>query len=109
MEMLVTKLRPTRFPGMSPFMAAVVGYVLGESFTEPGIAQIRVSENENPVYVRQAGGVGSDGLQSLDDLRNNWNRLMDAAGLTAEERALAVELFRSRVEKVPGTGPAEGL
>ena len=62
---------------MSPFMAAIV---------------------------RKAGAVGFDGIQSLEDLRNNWNRLMDAAGLTPEERRRAVELFRARVEAAPGTG-----
>ena len=71
MELLVVKLRPSRFPGMSPFMAAVVGYVLGESFTDPEIAEIKVSEAENLVYIRQAGAVGFDGIQSLDDLRSN--------------------------------------
>lgn len=88
---------------MSPFMAAVVGYVLGESFTDPEIAEIAVSETENLVYIRKAGAVGFDGLQSLEDLRKNWNHLMDAAGLTREERKLAVELFRAKVEAVPGS------
>jgi hypothetical protein len=37
---------------MSPFMAAVVGYVVGESFTQPDIAEVVVSETENIVYVR---------------------------------------------------------
>lgn len=41
---LIDKLNPSRFPGMSPFMAAVVGYVLGESFTDPQIAEMRVRE-----------------------------------------------------------------
>jgi len=104
METLVSKLRPSRFPGMSPFMAAVVGYVLDQSFTQPEIAEIAVSENENLVYIRQARAAGFDGIQSLDDLRTNWNRLMDAAGLTPEERTRAVELFQTRIEKVRGTG-----
>jgi hypothetical protein len=80
MNELAKKLRPARFPGMSPSMAAVVGYVLGESFTKPEIAEINVSEAENLVYIRQAGAVGFDGIQSLEDLRGNWNRLMDVAG-----------------------------
>jgi hypothetical protein len=88
---------------MSPMMAAVVGYVVGESFTDPEIAEITVSEVEGIVYFRKAGAVGFDGLQSLDDLRNNWNRLLDVAGLTPEERRKAVNLFVERVEKVSGT------
>jgi hypothetical protein len=100
---LKAKLHPKRFPGMSPFMAALVGYVLGEPFTEPEIAEITVSEQENLVYIRKAGGVGFDGIQSLEDLRNNWNRLLDAAALSVEERQVAVALFRTRIETVSGT------
>ena len=47
--------------------------------------------------------MGFDGLQSLEDLRNNWNRLIGVAGLTMEERAEAVRLFNLKVETVPGT------
>jgi len=103
MNELTRKLDPRRFPGMSPLMAAVVGYVLGESFTNPEIAEITVSEAEGIVYFRKDGAVGFDGLQSLEDLRNNWNRLLDVAGLEPEERREAVRLFRTRVETVKGT------
>jgi len=103
MEELVRKLNPSRFPGMSPFMSAVVGFVVDESFTHPEIAEMTVSESENLVYIRQVGAVGFDGMESLEDLRNNWNRLLDVAGLTSEERREAVKLFNSKVEKVPGT------
>jgi hypothetical protein len=102
MSDLANKLKPSRFDGMSPFMAAIVGYVVGESFTEPQIAEIAVSESENLVYIRRTGGVGFDGIESLADLRNNWNRLLDAAALTAEERRQAVALFNSKVVRVPG-------
>lgn len=84
-------------------MAAIVGYVLDESFASPGIAELTVSEAENLVYVRKEGGIGFDGIQSLEDLRNNWNRLMDVAGLTPEERREAVRLFTDRVATIPGT------
>lgn len=84
-------------------MPAVVGYVLGKSFTDPEIAELTVSESENLVYVRQVCAVGFDGIESLEDLRNNWNQLLDVAGLTADERKEAVQIFRARVETVPGT------
>ena len=100
---LAEKLHPARFSEISPLMAAIVGYVLGESFTEPTIAELAVSELENTVYIRQEGALGFEGIQSLDDLRNNWNRLMDAADLTSEERAEAVRLFHVKVTKMPGT------
>jgi len=100
---LITKLDPARFPGMSPMMAAVVGYVLGEDFTDPQIAEIKVSEAENLAYFRKAGAVAFDGLQSLVDLRGNWNQLIDVAGLTPEERKEAVRLFVAKVGVLPGT------
>lgn len=103
MTALAQKLHPDRFTEMSPFMAAVVGFVLGEAWTDPAIAEITVSESEDLVYVRKAGGVGFDGVQSLTDLRNNWNRLLDAAGLTPDERREAVRLFNQRIAVVPGT------
>jgi hypothetical protein len=103
MSELTRKLNPRRFPGMSPLMGAIVGFVLGESFTDPEIAEISVSESEGFVYLRKAGAVGFDGFQSLEDLRNNWNRLLDVAGLEPEERAEAVRLFHARVETVKGT------
>ena len=103
MDSLKQKLNPSRFPGMSPFMAAIVGYVLGEHFSEPEIAEIKVGEAENVVYFRQVGSIRFDGLQSLEDLRNNWNRMIDAAGLTTEERKEAVRLFVAKIEKLAGT------
>jgi hypothetical protein len=42
-------------------------------------------------------------MESLEDLRNNWNRLLDVAGLTPVERREAVELFRAKVSTVAGT------
>ena len=85
-------------------MAAVVGFVLGESFTNPEIVEITVSESESLVYIRKAGAVGFDGMQSIEDLRRNWNRLLDVAGLMPEERKEAVHgSFNLKVDKVPGT------
>ncbi len=69
----------------------------------PEIAEITVGENDNLVYIRKAGAVGFEGIQSLVDLRNNWNRLLDVAGLTPEERKEAIALFYSRVQTVPGS------
>lgn len=103
MTTLVQKLHPNRFTEMSPFMTAVVAYVLGESWTEPHVAEITVSEAEDLVYIRKAGAAGFDGVQSLTDLRNNWNGLLDAAGLTPDERSEAMRLFKERVSVVPGT------
>ena len=103
MHELAHKLHPGRFTEMSPLMAAIVGYVLDEKLTTPQIEELAVSEAENLVYIRPEGSAGFDGIESLDDLRRNWNRLLDAAELTDDERREAVRLFHERVERVPGT------
>jgi len=64
---------------------------------------LELSEQENLAHIRKVGGVGFDGLQSLEDLRRNWNRLMGAARLTPEQRSEAVRLFVAKVGVVPGT------
>ena len=43
LKALTAKLAPSRFPGMSPRTAALVGFVLGASFIEPPIVDVRVS------------------------------------------------------------------
>jgi hypothetical protein len=88
---------------MSPLMVAIVGYVFGKSFTDREIAELSISEAENLLYVRKAGCARFNGIESLEDMRNNWNRLIDVAGLTTEERLEAVDLFRTKVATVPGT------
>ena len=54
-------------------------------------------------YIRQVGSVGFKGMESIEDMRDNWNRLIDVADLTPDERREAVELFRVKVSTVPGT------
>ena len=100
---LAEKLHPGRFTAMSGFFAAVVGYVLSESFTNPKILDIKVNEEEGAVYIQHEGDAGYDTVESLEVLRDNWNKLMDAADLTPEERREAVELFKLSVGVFPGT------
>ena len=102
-DSLKRKLDPRRFPGMTPFMMAMLGYVLGEQYTKPEIEELVVSEGDNLVFIRTAGAVKFNDRKPLDDVRSNWNRLMDAAALTPEERAVAVRLFKAKVEMVPET------
>jgi hypothetical protein len=103
MSSLSEKLNPNRFTAMSGFFAAVVGYVLSEAFTSPKIADMKVNEEEGVVYIQHEGDAGYDTIESLEVLRENWNKLMDAADLTPEERREAVELFRTSVGIFPGT------
>ncbi len=42
---LVAKLRPDRFTAMSEKMAAIVGYILDERFSEPAISELVVASD----------------------------------------------------------------
>jgi hypothetical protein len=82
---LTTKLYPGRFPNMSPLMAAIVGHMVGERYTEPEIVEI---------YITSDGwaGVSHDDLTSdligdATSLERNLANLADAAGLDDNERA----------------------
>ena len=70
---LETKLHPSRFPGMSPFMAAVVGYVLGKSFTDPEIAGVGLTEEE----AKEQGEVKTGKFPFLANSRAKTNRDTD--------------------------------
>ena len=45
MPTLADKLHPNRFPGMSGRMAAIVGYILGEEWSRPRIAELVVTSD----------------------------------------------------------------
>lgn len=96
-QAVVAKLHPRRYPGMSAKMAALVAYILGQDdWTNPSIAELVVT-SDRCVLAQNSGDVGMNFIGSLDDLRGNWNRLLDCAGLTPAERRVAEAAFVRRV------------
>ena len=84
-EELVAKLRPDRFTAMSGKMAAIVGYILDERFSEPAISEL-VDTSARSVRAQGAGEVGANEMLGTEvDLNRNLLDLIAAAGLTAEE------------------------
>jgi len=77
---LSEKLHPDRFSAMSGKMAAIVAYVLGESWTEPAIQALSVTSDG---YVT----TDSEFFGEAADLDRNLLNLLIAAGLTQDERA----------------------
>jgi hypothetical protein len=77
---LTEKLHPDRFTAMSGKMAAIVGYVLGESWSEPEIRSLSVTADG---FVTTE----SEFLGEAADLDRNILNLLVAADLSAEERA----------------------
>lgn len=90
-DSLVKKLNPNRFSAMSGKMAAIVGYVLGEEWTEPGIAWMSISSD---------GFVTTESvfIGSAEDLEDNLTKLYQASGLTTPEIKEFNALYRSKVD-----------
>ena len=88
---LATKLQPERFSAMSGKMAAIVGYILGESWTEPEIAGLSVTSDGFVLTDAEFFGEAAD----LD--RNLLNLLL-AAETTSDERTEFERLYRERFD-----------
>jgi hypothetical protein len=88
---LAEKLHPARFTAMSGKMAAIVGFVLGESWTEPAMQSLSVTSDG---FVTTE----SEFLGEAADLDRNLLNLLVAAGLDEEERSEFERLYRERVD-----------
>jgi len=93
------KLNPGRFMGISGKMAAIIGCVLGEKYTEPAIAEIVVT-SDGMVLARNEGDFGcNDVIGDALDLKNNWYRLLSVAGLSKKENLFAQLAFAERIRR----------
>ena len=91
------KLFPGRFKGMSGKMAAIVGYICEETYTNPAISELVVT-SDGFVMAQHVGDCGAnDMLGSRLDLLRNWKNLLDAADLTPKERIEAEAAFERRI------------
>ena len=101
MRSLREKIHPSRFPGMSPMMAAIVGMVVGEEYATPALVSIRLTPDGHALG-RQRGDTGFNAfLGSADDLAANWFNLIKAADLEPDE----VQLLSLRMNQTI-RGPA---
>jgi hypothetical protein len=86
-DRLVEKLRPDRFSAMSGKMAAIVGYILEEHFSDPAISELVVTIGANEMIGEEA------------DLNRNLLTLIGAAGLTEDEVREFGRLQRERIRR----------
>lgn len=94
---LSRKLHPTNFSSMSMMMAALVAYVIGESWTEPEIAELIVTSDRH-VLARHKHEIGFDHyIGDYNDFRRNWTRLLVAAKLAYEEGIQAEFCWAERI------------
>lgn len=83
--MLSKKLHPSRFTEMSPKMAAIVGCIIGEKFTNPSLVELSVT-SDGYVLGRQERDCGlNEWIGSVRDLERNLSHLVVCADLTPEE------------------------
>jgi hypothetical protein len=95
--MLRKKLHPNRFSGISNRMIALVACVIGEHWTSPRIVSLCVT-SDGFLLAMQEGDCGfNDFIGTADEFESNWNRLLDCADLTTEERNQAERLYRQAV------------
>jgi hypothetical protein len=88
---LADKLHPERFSAMSGKMAAIVGFILSESWTEPEITALSVTSDGFVLTDAEFFGEASD-------LDRNLLNLLIAAEVTPEERADFERRYRERVD-----------
>ncbi len=98
LEVLAFKLHPERFTGMSPKMASIVGYIIGQVWVFPQMNGL-FSTSDGFVLASFIGDNGANQfIGSKNDLVKNWFNLLNASDdLAFDERQLAEKLFAERV------------
>jgi hypothetical protein len=98
-QALIEKLRPDRFTAMSGKMAAIVGYILDERFSDPAISELVVT-SDGFVLAQSEGEVGANEMVCEEaDLNRNLLTLIEAAGLTDDEVREFGRLQRERIRR----------
>lgn len=96
-DTLKEKMNPKRFTAMSPRMASIVAYILGESWVTPQVSGLMVTSDKF-VLASVKGDCGYNHFIGAEsDLQSNWNRLLGCAGLGLDERTTADKLFAEKV------------
>jgi hypothetical protein len=96
-DRLFLKLHPSRFPSMSDVMAAVVGFLLGEPFVNPAIAEIVVTSDGFLLARTEGESCANVFIGKYPDLVRNWLRLLTAACLSPDEQLEAASLFAAKI------------
>jgi len=99
METLAEKLHPSRFTDMSGKMAAMVAYILGETWTDPQIISLSITSDGYLLGRDTERGFDTGGrfLGCAADLYTNLRNLFEAAELTPAE---VLEFVYDAVERV---------
>lgn len=86
-EHIKAALHPSRFPGMSVQMKAILGYILESKWTIPAIEEMVIT-SDGVLIARVSGDIGcNEILGKADDFKRNWNNLihLPGTGLSSDE------------------------
>lgn len=95
---LSVKLHPDRFSNMSGKMAGILGFVLGESWSKPKIAELHVTA-DGFLLARDSHDVGCNSfIGSISDWDANLSRLFSVAEVTPEEEKDFSDMWSAKVK-----------
>jgi hypothetical protein len=100
-EALRQKLHPNRFPYMSGKMAAILGYLLDQEWTDEVITDMMVT-SDGEVLSQNKGDVGMNYfIGSNSDLQDNLTRLigLPEVGLTKAEKMAMWHLVVDKIRR----------
>jgi hypothetical protein len=96
LDAVAEKLHPRRFPRMSAKFAAVLGALLGQTWTEPALMEVVIT-SDGFLLGRHEGEATCDEFLGPESwLKENLANLLDTAGigLTEQERELVWAAYR---------------
>ena len=91
------KLDPSRFPSITPAMAAIVEHLLDLPLGSPQIAEIVVTSDGLVLARAEWEPTANHYISSYGQLIRNWFGLLAAAELTNSERLEAESLFAMKI------------
>lgn len=95
---LVRKLHPSGYSAMSNQMAAILGFLLDEDWTDPVLEDLIVTPDGHLLAKKRGDLTHQVFVGSKSDLTHNLANLLLVAGLTAEEETFFKDLVRRRIE-----------
>ena len=98
LEVLAVKLHPARFSAMSPKMASIVAYIIGQEWVTPAVNGLSIT-SDGFVLASVKGDCGFNHfIGTKADMRVNWgNMLCAATDLATDELQLAEKLYAQKV------------
>ena len=109
-DSVAAKLHPQRFPNMSGKMAAILGHLLNQTWTDPAMVELVITSDGFLLGRHEGEPTCNRFLGTESALRGNLKKLitLPEVELTGEEKEYVMKLF-SRISRMKGKKPATVL